>query len=142
MKKITIFTIASVLLTCITVQTNAQFSKGTLMLGTTIGTTGYSSASSDYNYDAGELRTAGTNTFTFSVGPQVGVFLSPRLVVGATPVFNISTSHATNDITNTNNTSSSSVTNTTTITVSIGPYVRYYFSSLSNNNWFYGQING
>jgi hypothetical protein len=133
---------AAGLLTLASLSSRAQFIKGTMMLGTTVGSTGYSSATSNYNYDAGELRTAGTNTFTFSVGPQVGVFLSPRLVVGATPVFNISTSHATNDITNTNNTSSSSVTNTTTITVSIGPYVRYYFSSLSNNNWFYGQING
>jgi|SRR5450631_1708681 len=142
MKKITIFTIASVLLTCITVQTNAQFSKGTLMLGTTIGTTGYSSASSDYNYDAGELRNTGTNTFTFSVGPQIGVFLSPRLVVGATPAFSINTSHATNDITNTNNTTSAATTNTTTTTLSLGPYVRYYFTNLASNNWFYGQVNG
>ena len=142
MKKITLFTIVSVLLTCITIQTNAQFSKGTLMLGTTIGTTGYSSASSDYNYDAGELRNTGTNTFTFSIGPQIGVFLSPRLVVGATPAFSINTSHATNDITNTNNTTSAATTNTTTTTVSLGPYVRYYLTNLASNNWFYGQING
>ena len=38
-------------------QTKAQFSKGTIMLGTTIGTTGYSSANSDYGYDVGTLKT-------------------------------------------------------------------------------------
>src|SRR5450631_3586664 len=142
MNKITIFTIASVLLTCITVQTNAQFSKGTLMLGTTIGTTGYSSASSDYNYDAGELRNTGTNTFTFSVGPQIGVFLTPRLVLGATPAFSISSSQVKTTINNTNNTTTGSSTNTTTTTVSLGPYMRYYFAGIPGPNWFYTQING
>ena len=142
MKKIKLFAIASAVLTCTAFQADAQFTKGTLMLGTTIGTTGYSSANSDYNYDAGGLRNTGTNTFTFSVGPQIGIFLSPRLVLGATPAFSINTSHATNNITNTNNTASATTTNTTTTTVSIGPYVRYYFSNLATTNWFYGQING
>jgi hypothetical protein len=142
MKKIMLFALTSGLLICIANHANAQFTKGTIMLGTTIGTTGYSSASTDYNYDAGELRNAGTNTFTFSVGPQIGVFLSPRLVVGATPAFSINTSHATNDISNTNNTTSATTTNTTTSTVSLGPYMRYYFSNLATTNWFYAQING
>jgi hypothetical protein len=142
MKKITVLAIASAILTCTAFNASAQFAKGTFMLGTTIGTTGYSSANSDYNYDAGELRNAGTNTFTFSVGPQIGIFLSPRLVLGATPAFSINTSHATNNITNTNNTSSATTTNTTTTTVSLGPFMRYYFSNLSTTNWFYGQING
>jgi hypothetical protein len=142
MKKTKIFVIASAFLTFATFHANAQFIKGTLMLGTTIGTTGYSSAGSDYDYESGELRNTGTNTFTFSIGPQIGVFLSPRLVVGATPAFSINTSHATNNITNTNSTTSNAVTNSTTTTVSLGPYVRYYFTNLVSNNWFYAQING
>src|SRR5450432_4886723 len=112
MKKLMLLTITALLFLCFHVK--AQFAKGTVMLGTTIGSTGYSSANSDYDYDAGELRSTGTNTFTFSIGPQIGVFLSPRLVLGATPAFNITTSHATNNITNTNNTFSASTTNTTT----------------------------
>jgi hypothetical protein len=42
--------------------TQAQFSKGTIMLGTTIGTTGYTSANSNYSYDVGTLKSTGTNT--------------------------------------------------------------------------------
>ncbi len=121
---------------------HAQFSKGTMMLGTTIGSTGYSSANSDYGYDAGTLKNTGTNTFTFSVGPQIGFFLSPHFVLGATPAFNISTSHATSSTANTNNTSSGSTTNTTTTTVSLGPFMRYYFAGMPGSNWFYAQING
>jgi hypothetical protein len=142
MKKITLSTLTAGFLILTALPSSAQFIKGTIMVGTTIGTTGYSSANSDYNYDAGLLRNTGTNTFAFSVGPQVGVFLSPRLVLGATPAFNISTSHATNDVHNTNNTSSAATTNTTTTTVSLGPYVRYYFTNLNSSNWFYGQLNG
>ena len=134
--------IACICLVLLTIKSNAQFTKGTMMLGTTIGSAGYSSAGSDYNYDAGELRNTKTNAFTFSVGPQIGFFLSPRLVAGATPSFNISTSHATSNINNTNNTFSNTTTNTTTTTVSIGPFMRYYISNLKTNNWFYVQVNG
>lgn len=132
----------SVCVIMLSIKSNAQFTKGTLMLGTTIGSAGYTSASSDYNYDAGELRSVKTNTFTFSMGPQIAFFLSPRLIAGATPSFNISTSHATNNINNTNNSFSNSTTNTTTTTVTIGPFMRYYFSNLKSNNWFYAQLNG
>jgi hypothetical protein len=140
MKKLSMLVFASGLLCSL--QTNAQFIKGTIMLGTTVGTTGYSSANSDYSYDVGTLRNTGTNTFTFSIGPQIGVFLSPRLVLGATPAFNITTSHVNNTTTNTNNTVTGSTTSTTTTTVSLGPYMRYYFANITGSNWFYGQING
>ncbi len=142
MKKIIILIFAAGFLTLFSLQSKAQFSKGTIMLGTTVGSTGYSSASSDYGYQSGELRSAGTNTFTFNVGPQIGFFITPRFVLGATPAFNITTSNATNDITNVNSTTSASTTNTTTTTVSLGPFMRYYFSDLNRNNWFYAQING
>jgi hypothetical protein len=121
---------------------SAQFAKGTLMLGTTIGSTGYSSASSDYGYDLGTLKNTGTNTFTFSVGPQVGVFLSPHVVLGATPAFSINTSHVNSTTINTNNTTSGSTTNTTTLTVTLGPFMRYYLNPGPGNNWFYFQVNG
>jgi len=120
----------------------AQFSKGTIMLGTTIGTTGYSSANSDYGYDAGNSRATTTHTFTVSAGPQMGIFLTPHLVFGVTPSVNFSTSHV-----NTTNVSSAGVptgskTITNTTTVSVGPYLRDYFASVPGNNWFYLQVNG
>src|SRR5450432_2731821 len=108
MKKLMLLTITALLFLCFHVK--AQFAKGTIMLGTTIGSTGYSSANSDYGYDVGTVKNTGTNTFTFSVGPQVGVFLSPHLVFGATPAFSISTSHVNSTTMNTNNTSSGSTT--------------------------------
>ena len=109
------------------IQTNAQFAKGTMMLGTTIGSTGYSSANSDYGYDVGTLKSTGTNTFTFSIGPQVGVFLSPHLVLGATPAFSITTSHVNSTTTNTNSTTTGSATSTTTMTVSTRPFSALLF---------------
>ena len=39
----------------ISMRVHAQFAKGTLMLGTTLGSTGYSSANSDYGYDVGTV---------------------------------------------------------------------------------------
>jgi hypothetical protein len=140
MKKL--FLLTMVIIALSVSHARAQFARGTLMLGTTIGTTGYSSANSDYGYDVGTLKNTGTNTFTFSVGPQVGVFLSPHLVLGATPAFIISTSHVSSTTTNTNNTSSGSTTSTTTTTVSLGPYMRYYFNPGPTSTWFYAQING
>jgi Outer membrane protein beta-barrel domain len=140
MKKLILLMFSMCLLLCFSSQ--AQFVKGTLMLGTTIGSTGYSSANSDYGYDVGTLKNTGTNTFTFSVGPQVGVFLSPRLVLGVTPAFNITTSHVNSTTTNTNNTTSGSTTSTTTTTVSLGPFMRYYFAGIPGSNWFYFQVNG
>jgi len=120
---------------------SAQFSKGTVMLGTTIGTTGYSSANSNYNYDAGNSRSTGTQTFTLSAGPQIGVFLTQHLVLGATPSFNLSTSHASTTNTGTTGTQTGSTTTTTTTTVSIGPFLRDYFAMVPGNNWFYAQVN-
>jgi outer membrane protein with beta-barrel domain len=140
MKKLILFTTIATVLICL--HAEAQFAKGTLMLGTTIGSTGYSSANSDYGYDVGTLKNTGTNTFTFSVGPQAGIFLSPHLVIGATPSFNISNSHVSTTTTNTNDTKTGSTTSTTTTTVTIGPFIRYYFAGVPGNNWFYMQANG
>lgn len=120
----------------------AQFSRGTIMLGTTIGSTGYSDANSNYSYDVGTLKSTGTNAFTFSAGPQIGIFLSPHLVFGATPSISLSTSHVNTTTTNTNSSVTGSTTSTTTTTFSIGPYLRYYLLGIPGNNWFYLQANG
>ena len=135
---ISLFLIASLF----SLSVKAQFSRGTVMLGTTVGTTGYSSANSTYDYDAGELRKTGTNTFTFSGGPQVGVFLSNNFVIGATPSIAFTSSNVKTTTDNTNNTVSGSSTTTNTFTISLGPFMRYYFAGIPGNNWFYFQANG
>lgn len=121
---------------------SAQFSKGIVMMGATIGTTGYSSANSDYNYDAGNTRSTGTQTFTLSAGPQIGVFLTQHLVLGATPSLNLSTSHVSTTNTSANGTQTGSTNTATTTTISIGPFLRDYFAAMPGNNWFYAQVNG
>lgn len=120
----------------------AQLSKGTVMLGTTIGTTGYSSANSDYNYDAGNSRSTVTKAFTLNAGPQIGVFITQHLVLGATPSLNLSTNHVSTTNTASNGTQTGSTTTTTTTTVGIGPFLRDYFAMVPGNNWFYAQVNG
>jgi Outer membrane protein beta-barrel domain len=125
-----------------TTAAKAQFKPGTLMVGTTVGSIGYSSATSDYGYEVGTARSTGTNTFTFSTGPQVGVFLTPNLVFGGSLSYTLSHSTATTTTTSATNTVTGSKTTTTTNTLSIGPLLRYYFAGLKSNNWFYGQING
>jgi hypothetical protein len=140
MKKITMIMFAAGVFFCM--HAKAQFSRGTIMLGTTVGTTGYSSATSDYGYDVGTIKSTGTKTFTFSMGPQIGFFLNPQLVLGATPAFSISNSKVTSNTTNTDASTSGSTTNTTTTTVSLGPFMRYYLSGITGRNWVYVQVNG
>jgi hypothetical protein len=125
-----------------TLPAKAQFKPGTLMVGTTVGSIGYSSANSDYGYDVGSARSTGTNTFTFSTGPQIGVFLSPNLVFGGSLSYTLSHSTATTTNTSATNVATGSKTTTNTNTFSLGPFLRYYFAGLKSNNWFYGQVNG
>src|SRR6202050_629135 len=108
--------------TLFSISANAQFSAGTVMLGTTVGTTGYTSANSNYDYDAGTLRQTGTKTFTLSGGPQVGGFLSNNFVIGATPSIAFTSSSVKSTTQNTNNTITGSSTTTNTFTVSLGPF--------------------
>jgi hypothetical protein len=119
----------------------AQFKRGTLMVGTTIGSTAYSSANSDYDYVDGETKSTGTNTYSFSVGPQIGVFLSPNFVLGGTFSFSLTNSQV-NSTTDDLSVTTGSKTNTTTSTFSLGPFMRYYFAGLPGKNWFYMQANG
>ncbi len=120
----------------------AQFKPGTLFVATTLGTLGYSSANSDYGYDVGTAKSTGTKTVTFSAGPQIGVFLTPKLIFGGSLSYSLN--HSSTNTTNTSatNTITGSKSTTTTNTVSLGPLLRYYFTSLSARNAFYGQVNG
>ncbi len=121
---------------------NAQFQKGTLLLGTTIGTTGYSNANADYGYDLGSAKAISTDTYTFSVGPQIGVFLNARTVLGGNLSVNYSHGNSTTSNTSATDVVTDSKATTNTLTFSVGPFLRYYFSNLASKNWFYGQITG
>jgi hypothetical protein len=140
MKKISIY--LAVCFFVLALKTHAQMKPGTLMLGTTIGTTAYTSATSDYGYDNGSSKTTGTNTYTFSVGPQIGVFVTPNLAVGGTLSYSLNTNHVNSSSLSTTGLPSGSSTTTTTSTVSLGPFMRYYFAGVPVKNWFYFQING
>jgi hypothetical protein len=140
MKKIISLMSVCVCLLCL--KTTAQVKPGTLMIGTTVGTTAYTSANSDYGYDNGNTKTTGTNTYTFSLGPQVGVFVLKNMVVGGTFSYSLSTNHVSSSSLTASNSASGSSTNTTTSTVSLGPFVRYYFAGQFLKNWFYVQANG
>jgi hypothetical protein len=134
--------VTSVAFLCIVLDSQAQFKPGTLMVGTTIGTSSFSSANSDYSYDDGAAKSTDTKTYAFSLGPQVGIFLTPNFVVGGTFSFSINNSKVNSTTDNTNSTVSGTSTNTTTSTVSLGPFMRYYFAGLPGKNWFYMQVNG
>jgi Outer membrane protein beta-barrel domain len=122
-------------------QVKAQFTKGTIMVGPTIGTTAYSSANSNYQYDNEETRSTGTKTYSFSVGPQIGVFIARNVVAGASLALSFSNTQA-NTTLNSTAPISGSKTTTNSLTVSVGPYIRYYFANHFSNNLFYGQIDG
>lgn len=125
----------------LSLQVDAQFTKGTVMVGSTIGSTGYSSANSNYSYDNAEAKTVQTKTYSLSAGPQVGIFLARNVVVGASLSFSLNNSQS-------NNTLSAaapidgSKTTTNSFTITVGPYIRCYFANHFSKNLFYGQLDG
>ncbi len=124
------------------IATQAQVKPGTIMLGTTIGSTTYNSTNSDYSYDIGGTRHTGTNTYTFSAGPQIGIFITNRLVLGGNLSVNYSNSKSTTTNLSATQVQTGSGTNSNSLTVNLGPFARYYFSNLHAKNWFYAQANG
>jgi hypothetical protein len=119
---------------------SAQFKKGTLMLGTTVGSTTYSDANSQYDYDNGNTTSTTTHAYTLGMGPEVGVFLSSSVVLGATLTFNFNNSNETATNHDVNNTLSGSNDGNTTTTVMLEPMLRYYFAGSPKKNWFYMEL--
>src|SRR5258707_14490023 len=68
---------------------SAQFKPGTLMLGSTLGSTTYTSGNSDYSYDNGNTRSISNKAYSLTAGPQLGVFVSPNLGIGGTHSVNV-----------------------------------------------------
>src|SRR5579872_5500746 len=116
---------------CITsgLSASAQFSKGTIFVGPTLGTNSYQSASDNLNYSSGnnQVRTASSKTYAFSVGPQVGVFITDHLVLGASVNYSLSVKNTNTNTSLTNNNLLTTNARTNTSTFNTGPFLRYYY---------------
>jgi hypothetical protein len=136
--------LSSILCLLVSISVSAQFSKGTIFVGPTIGTNSYQSASDNLDYSSGtnNNRSISSKTYTLTIGPQVGVFVTDHLVVGGSANVGV-TDKKTNTSTllsNAATTTANTKTNTTTFTA--GPFLRYYFFETLSKNMFYGQLNG
>jgi len=122
---------------------SAQFSKGTIFVGATIGTTSYQSASDNLDYSSGNnlTRASSSKTYAFSVGPQVGVFMNDHLILGGSVNYSHS---AKNTYTNTSLVNGNSLvanSRNNTSTVNTGPFLRYYYIDKLSKNIPYIQLN-
>ncbi len=123
---------------------SAQFSKGTIFVGPTLGTNSYQSASDNLNYSSGsnQTRTASSKAYTLSFGPQVGVFINDHLVLGGSINYSLSVRNTNTSTTLTNNNLLTTNAKTNTSTVNAGPFVRYYYFDKLSKTMFYTQLNG
>ena len=142
MKKFTLlFAGSSFIVTfLLSIPASAQFKKGTLVLGTTVGSTTYSIANSHYDYDNGNTTSTIPHAYTLGVGPEAGVFVSSSVLLGAALTFNFNNSNETAANDNVNNTTSGSDNGNTTATVMLEPMLRYYFAGSPKKNWFYMEL--
>ncbi len=140
MKKIFIAAVYTIVCTA---AAHAQIAKGTVLLGTTVGSTSYSSASDNLDYTSGTNinKSTDTKTYGFNIGPQVGVFLTNHFVLGGTLTYNITSRKTDATTTSTVNTPVTAHTNATNYTLNIGPFIRYYFYNTLSNNLLYVQAN-
>ncbi len=141
MKKIASIFIVSITLT---LSVSAQFSKGTIFVGPTIGTNSYQSASDNLNYSNGnnQARAATSKAYTFSVGPQVGVFVSDHLVLGASVNYSLSVKNTSTNTILVNGNLLTTNAKTNTSTFNTGPFLRYYYFDKLSRTMFYTQLNG
>ncbi len=103
----------------------AQTEKGNLFMGSTIGYTEYSSQNQNLAYPDGNFENTNTKFSGILLQPEFGVFVSDHLVFGGN--LNLDYRHFNRILnkTETSTVNSSTITNTTTVT--IGPFLRYYF---------------
>ena len=123
---------------------SAQFLKGTIFVGPTLGTNSYQSASDNLNYSSGnnQTRTASSKAYALSFGPQVGVFITDHLVVGGAINYSLSVKNTNTSTVLTNNNLLISNAKTNTSTVNAGPFLRYYYFDKLSKTMFYTQLNG
>src|SRR4029077_19537690 len=103
---------------------SAQFSKGTIFVGPTIGTNSFQSASDNLDYSSGNNsnRTASSKTYTLTTGPQVGTFLTDHLVLGASLNYSLSARNTNTNTTLTNTNLLTANAKTSTSTFNAGPF--------------------
>jgi len=141
MKKIGL--LISVCISC-AFSTSAQFSRGTIFVGPTIGTNSYQSASDNLDYSSGNnvTRASSSKTYAFSIGPQVGVFVNDHLVLGGSVNYSHSAKDTHTNTSQVNGNFLTANTNASTSTFNTGPFLRYYYFDKLSRNVFYTQLNG
>jgi hypothetical protein len=104
---------------------SAQTTKGTLFVGTTLGTTAYDFGTSTYTYTDADVKSQDQKNYSLSLSPQIGVFLTDHLIFGGS--LDLSYAHNTDNVSNTTDNLLINDATTNTTTFSAGPFVRYYF---------------
>jgi hypothetical protein len=111
------------------------------MVGSTLGSTTYTDGTSNYAFDNGNSRTVSNKAWSLTAGPQLGVFVSPNVVIGGT--LSVSATNTRANTTNlTSGVQSTNGTNNTNYTLGFGPFMRIYFANQPANNLFYMQLHG
>jgi hypothetical protein len=98
----------------------AQFQKGTRTIGFNIGSAGFSNVGADYtNNNGNAIGSEKTNRFSLSLSPSLGWFINEKVLVGGNVTVNISSSKYTSGITDDQSNG---------FTAGVGFFGRYYFS--------------
>lgn len=134
------------------VTSQAQISKGSWLIGTSIGSSTLSFGNNDNNYSNSSTsypnseRATTTRNFAINFGPQIGYFVKNNLMIGATLSAGFSSAHSnfTSTGASTLGTNLPSVeSNSNTTSVSVGPLLRYYFGDINiSKTLFFVQVNG
>ncbi len=103
----------------------AQSLKGTLFVGTSIGSTSYTQTSNNYDYSDGGNKNTDAHAYSLSLSPSMGVFVTNHLIIGGS--LGLSYSHNKTNTANTEGTPTAETTSTNTTTMNLGPFLRYYF---------------
>jgi hypothetical protein len=117
----------------------AQVSKGTLFVGSTIGSTNYNSITNNYDYVDSGLRKTTNHNFGIGLNPQLGVFVTDHHIVGGSLGFVFA--HNKQNIESTEGNLNSNDTRKNTFTINVGPFVRYYFfNTAPGSTLFFAQL--
>lgn len=104
----------------------AQNKKGNLLVGVNLGGSGLSfgNTESSYSYIPSTVYKSKTNGFSFSINPNIGIYISDNVVVGGNITINPYSYKYDNSNTGSSATSQSKYH---AIYVGVGPYGRFYF---------------
>lgn len=132
------FYLSCILFACTSFLVSAQFSKGSLFVGTTLGGN-YDQTSST---DPHDYSTISTRTFTMSGSSQVGVFVANDLIIGGSLYSNLAREKETStagvypSVALPSNDPLVDTKKTRIYTFTVGPFLRYYINSKSKNKLY------